>query len=196
MTYALDHGYRMTVDEFLAWDDGESERYELIDGEPVMMAPGSAFHAFLSARLGTLLSVALEPLTGFAVYSQGGVSEAGWTHSVYAPDIAVTRGLPTRGQHLLQHPVLVAEILSPSTETIDWRKKQPDYQSIVTLQDILLIGQDRPLVDHFFRDSVETAVWQHQCVSGPSDEIALRSAPIRLPLAKLYKGLPMDSDLL
>jgi hypothetical protein len=108
---------RMTVAEFLKWDSQDDLRYELVDGEPRAMAPASTVHGFLQNELGTLIRNHLrEKASGCEVVANPGIvprllSE----HNVRIPDLAVTCSPLTPGQATLSDPVLVIEILSPST---------------------------------------------------------------------------------
>jgi len=64
---------RMTLDEFLSWDDGTDTRYELWGGVVTAMAPPMPLHGRLVSRLITALSNALRGRAPCDVYSEAGV---------------------------------------------------------------------------------------------------------------------------
>jgi Uma2 family endonuclease len=63
---------RMTLDEFLAWEDGTDTRYELIGGLPVAMAPSAQAHGILCATLGAMINAELTIATPLQSASRGG----------------------------------------------------------------------------------------------------------------------------
>jgi Uma2 family endonuclease len=46
----------VSVEEFLNWDSGDALKYELVDGEPRVMAPANRTHGILQGRLATLIN--------------------------------------------------------------------------------------------------------------------------------------------
>lgn len=94
---------RLTVDEFLAWnaDDLTGRRWQLVDGEPVPMAPARERHGAIQSEIGRLL----------ANYLLDRGSE-----NFRVPDLGVTcRAASDRV--MTDDPVLLIEILSPSNES-------------------------------------------------------------------------------
>ena len=112
---------RMTLDEFLHWDDGTDTRYELIDGLPVAMAPPARAHAILCARLGGRIDAALRSRRPCTAQTEAGIARPDRDDSCYIADVAVTCRALQRGEQLIQDPILIVEILSPSTERHDRR---------------------------------------------------------------------------
>jgi len=119
---------RMTADEFLGWamEQPEGQRYELAAGEVVMMAPERAAHAFVKADVLAALRVAAAGLRcevfpdGMAVR----VDDA----TVYEPDAMVRCGEPSdRNAIEVTDPVIVVEVLSPSSRARDSGAKLEDY---------------------------------------------------------------------
>ena len=109
----------------------------------------------------------------------------------YYPDIVVTCGPPliTMGE-ALQNPMLIAEILSPSTAANDRGEKFRQYRTVSSLHHYLLLEQDRPIIEHFERD--DTGVWT---LRGEYDaleqhlELTVSGHPISVPLAKIYRNV-------
>jgi hypothetical protein len=79
---------RMTLTEFLEWDDGTDRRYELLDGLPVMMAPSLEAHGEIAVALGAEIRARLQPRC--RVISEAGVLIPDRADTYYIADLAVT----------------------------------------------------------------------------------------------------------
>src|SRR5947199_5880658 len=108
----------MTLSEFLRWDDGTDTRWELIDGVPVAMAPPGVAHGRLAARLAGRIDAALSARPPCFVQSEAGIVRADRRDRFYVADLAVSCALPKAGQQITTEPVLIVEILAPSTTTV------------------------------------------------------------------------------
>ena len=128
---------RMTLDQFLVWDDGTDRRYELIDGVPVAMAPTGPRHGRLQTRIAHLLETALR--TPCQCISEAGIALPHRAHSFYVADLAVTCVAEDLDGQYLRRPRIIVEILSPTTTRHDLVKKGPDYQQIPSLGEIALV---------------------------------------------------------
>ncbi len=177
----------MTLDAFLAWaDDGTDQRYELIDGEPVMMAVGSRQHRFLTANLTEALAAECRKLGGLRALSEAGVVRPGQSGRYFIADIVVTAETPP-GPPYFEHPVLIVEVLSPSTVTVDRHTKLPEYQQFTSVQEIVLVDQDRPRVEVERRGP--DGRWHTVVSQGLDAVLTLQSVPLALPLRSLYAGV-------
>ncbi len=121
---------RMTSDEFIAWamSRPEGERYELAAGEVVAMAPERSAHALTKGRLFRRLAEAIEaaglPCTA---YPDGMAVEVD-AATVYEPDASVRCGPPLPDDAVkMIDPVIVVEVLSPSSRARDAGAKLADY---------------------------------------------------------------------
>jgi Uma2 family endonuclease len=116
---------RWTIADFLAWNDGTDGRYELINGAPVAMAPPSKAHGAIVIKLGSALRVQLQPVC--RVVGEAGILLPDCDDNWYQADLAITCTPPGRGH--VAHPILIAEILSPSTGLHDRGLKLVDYSA-------------------------------------------------------------------
>jgi Uma2 family endonuclease len=136
---------RMTLPEFLSWEprNPTDARWQLVDGEPVAMAPGSETHGALQAEIGALLRNHLLA----TARSCRLITEAGIVPRIRAnrnfriPDLAVTCAPPGQGI-AVPDPVLLVEILSPGNEA-QTRANIWAYTTIPSVQDILAIHSTR-----------------------------------------------------
>jgi Uma2 family endonuclease len=178
----------MTVDEFLDWDphDPTVRRWQLVDGEPVAMAPGSENHASLQNELGALLrNHLLERGSACRALTEAGVvprAAANWNFRI--PDLLVTCAPPGSGT-IVADPVLVVEILSPSNE-IETRGNIWAYTTIPSVREILAVRSTRIEAELLRREP--DGSWPGQpVILGPGDTLTLASIDFVAPLRALYR---------
>ena len=171
-----------TLDEFLAFDDGTDTRYELFDGQIFAMAPATDVHGALVARLVVRLGAGLRPPCEVVI--EAGIVPPERADSYYEADLAVTcTGLT--GQQFVAEPILIVEVLSPSTATTDRDRKLPDYRTIPSLQDILVVSSTEPRIEHFRR---QPDGWKIHDLRGEGT-LRLEALDLTIDLAELYAGI-------
>jgi Uma2 family endonuclease len=181
---------RMTLDEFLRWDDGTDTRYELIDGFSVAMAPPAEAHRILAVRLVSRIDAALQSRRPCNAQVEPGVVRPDRADSYYVPDLAVTCRANEPGRQVMVEPILIVEILSPSTERYDRRVKLPVYRQIESVQEILLIDADGHYAELHRRDDGR---WLVELIRGGDATLSLMSVELRLSMAELYDGIAMPA---
>ena len=142
---------KMTVDEFLAWAVSQDKgRYELFDGRVVMQQPQTWRHAELRTRIYILLAAAVEK-AGVAFYAApDGMTVRISEHVAFEPD-ALLASLPKpEGSDVeIPNPVLIVEVLSPSTAKRDLAEKLAGYFRVPSVQHYLVIDpDDREVIWH------------------------------------------------
>src|SRR5438067_11125758 len=130
---------RMTLAEFLRWDDGTDTRWELVDGVPVAMAPPAVAPGVLAARLGGHIDAALRSRRHCIVQSEAGIVPLDRDDTFFVADLAVTCAPLARGQQMLSEPLLIVEVLSPTTIAADRQEKIPEYRRIPSVEEIVAI---------------------------------------------------------
>ena len=180
----------MTLDEFLRWDDGTDTRYELIDGFPVAMAPPDEAHRILALRLGAQIDAALAGRRPCNAQIEPGVVRPDRADSYYVPDIAVTCEPNAPGRQAMVDPILIIEILSPSTERNDRRLKVPAYQNLQSVREIMLIDADTYHAEVCRRENDH---WGIELVRGAEASLSLISIDLRISMSELYEGIAMPA---
>ena len=181
---------RMSLDEFLAWDDGTDTRYELIDGVRVAMAPPAEAHRILAMRLGSRIDAALRDRRPCNAQIDAGVLRPDRADSYYVPDIAVTCRANAPDRQAIVDPVLIVEILSPSTERHDRRVKLPIYRQIASVREILLVDADSHYGELHRRDNDR---WVVELLRGADATLFLASVGRRLAMSELYEGIAIPA---
>jgi Uma2 family endonuclease len=170
------------VDDFLAWIQGQRDRYEFVGGRLVMMAGGSEDHNDIQVNL---LSSLKHRLRGGPCKPNGSDllvridDRTGWF-----PDASVTCG--REGRHYITAPVVIFEILSPATELADRTDKRRAYQRLASLRHYVLIARDAPRVEIYSRTA---RGWRFEELDGTDAALPLEALEITLPLAEIYDGL-------
>jgi Uma2 family endonuclease len=96
----------------------------------------------------------------------------------------------TRDEYVVRQPVLIADVLSPSTASFDTGRKFALYQRLPSLRHSLTVDPDRVAVDHFER--WDDGRWTVQ-VLGPEDRLRIPELGVDLPVPALYEGVPADA---
>jgi Uma2 family endonuclease len=174
---------RMTLAEFLEWDDGTDGRYQLLDGVPVMMAPSLEAHGELAAALTIEIGNRVQPPC--RVISEAGIVIADRADTFYVADLAVTCAPREPGRRMVVEPVLVVEVLSPSTGQVDRWRKVADYRTVPSVQELLVVFSDERRVELQRRTP---GGWRVEDLIGKAEvELSCCSSPI--PLDAVYRDL-------
>jgi Uma2 family endonuclease len=88
---------------------------------------------------------------------------------------------------LIRDPILIVEILSPSTAGFDRQTKVADYRRIPSVQEILLIDSESMFAEVLRRDGER---WITEIVQGPAAILSLVAVPLNIPMAEIYEGIP------
>ncbi len=174
---------RMTVDEYLTWAEGQSGRYELIDGTVHAMSPERAIHAETKAAVHAALATQLRR-RGLPCHAlPDGMTVRIDAATAYEPDALVYCGdkLPPSALEV-PSPVIVVEVLSTSTRRIDVGRKLAGYFALPSVAHYLIVDPDQPLVIHHARGDGDT----HSTRIVREGTIALEPPGLELALADIY----------
>jgi Uma2 family endonuclease len=177
----------MSIDEFLAFANGTDAAYELVRGEAVVMAPPTARHSRIAGRLATALGSRLR--APCEVFVEAGIVLPARDETYYQADIAVSCS-PDAPGHGVSSPRLIAEVLSPSTSGHDKRDKLPDYRTIPSVEEILLVSSTAARVE-VHRRTVHG--WIVEDYLGREATVLLVGGTVELPLAALFDGLDLPA---
>jgi Uma2 family endonuclease len=148
---------RMTVDEYLAWAEEQAGRYELVDGAPFAMSPENAGHAEKKAAIHAALLAGIRK-RGLACHAlPDGMTVRIDEMTAYEPDALVYCGVKLSPSAVeVPSPVIVAEVLSPSTRHIDLSAKLADYFRVPSVEHYLIVDPGRPRIIHHARSARDT----------------------------------------
>ena len=139
----------LEVDAFLAWAEGRQRRWELRNGRPHMMAPERALHALTKLAA----QIALKGAVGRAglpcVVFPDGMTVRISARTAFEPDALVVCPAPRDLATMeIPNPVIVVEVLSPSTAADDHGLKLDGYLSLSSVEHYLILDPDRRVMIH------------------------------------------------
>ena len=166
---------------FLVWAAGQPERYELVNGVARMMTGGSPNHARLSRNALTALAARLGagPCEAFGA----DLAVILGPQRVAFPDASVSCE-PVTGTGV-DRPVVIFEVLSPSTAAYDLGDKASAYRKMPSLRHLVLVSQDRIRVEHYHRGTDGTDFVLTE-VDRVDRLLALTAIGVDIPLSELY----------
>ena len=152
----------MDVDAFLAWSEGQEGRFELHDGAVVAMAPERSAHLLSKGAVYIALVEAIRRAGLACTAYPDGATVRTASHSAYEPDALVRCGAPLpRDQVKIADPVVVVEVLSPSTAGVDHGVKLLGYFTMPSVVHYLIVNPEQRMVIHHKRgvgDALETRI--------------------------------------
>ncbi|MFZ3235160.1 MAG: Uma2 family endonuclease, partial [Stellaceae bacterium] len=135
----------MSLNEFLEWERDQSERFEYARGVTTMMTGGSLDHSTIASNLWTALR---EGLRSSGCRAFRGDTKVIANNSIRYPDLTVTTCSPMRGgDDVVPEPIVVIEVISPSTEREDRGRKKFDYFGTPSIRQYAIIEQDERRID-------------------------------------------------
>lgn len=185
---------RYTPEQYLEMERKAEFRHEYVNGEILAMAGASRAHNRITLNIGSALSGLLEgtPCEPYTTDMRVRVSPIRDTY----PDVAVAcdPAFEDREFDMLLNPIVIMEVLSPSTESNDRSWKFAHCRRLETLRDYVLISQERPSIEHYTRHDMD--LWTLQEVNGLGETLRLPSIECELPLANIYNRVVFAPDSL
>jgi Uma2 family endonuclease len=133
----------MTVDEFLVWAEGRPGRYELDCGRLYAMSPQRAGHAVVKLAVAIELKRAINAAQLPCHVMPDGMTVRITDDTAHEPDSLVYCGQEVAHDVLeINNPVIVVEVLSPSTKHVDVGTKLPNYFSLTSVQHYLIVDPE------------------------------------------------------
>ena len=142
----------MTVDEFLAWAEGQEGRWELYRGVPYLMAPERTRHGEVKYAVQTALLQAIRKAGLPCHMLPNGATVRVAEDTAHEPDALVYCGPKLPGDAIeVPNPVIVVEVSSPSTRKIDATLKLAGYFGLASVEHYLIVNPNGPPVVHHRR---------------------------------------------
>jgi Uma2 family endonuclease len=179
----------MTAAEYLEWEPRQKLRYEYIHGEIMAMTGGTVPHNDIAINL---LSTLLPQVraSGCRINMADVKLCVNQSGLYYYPDLMVScHPQDINARKFIQFPKLIVEVLSPGTADRDRTDKFTDYQSILTLQEYLLISSEKISVECYRRG--EGRMWLYYPYT-QGDTVDLESVGMRVAIEQLYTGISFD----
>ena len=179
--------------EYLAWERKQPFKNEYHNGQITAMSGASRSHNRITLDTATQLNIQL--MDGECEVFAGDMRvRTAPTVSYYYPDVIVVCGEPRFEDDTfdtLLNPILVIEVLSPSTAAFDRGEKFEHYKQIPSLQEYILVSQDNVRVEHYHRQETQ---WIHRTLQHLEDTLSLASIECTLPLRAIYRRVLLEAS--
>ena len=177
---------QLTPEEYLAWERKAPFKNEYLSGQIFAMSGASRAHNLLT---GNILNGFYNQLVNrdCEVYASEMRVKARPIPSYFYPDVVVVCDEPRFEDDMfdtLLNPTVIVEVLSPSTAAYDRGEKFESYKQIVSLQEYILVSQDRVNVERHFRLGTQ---WRVIELSELADVLSVDSIRCELSLGHIYK---------
>ncbi|HEX5327275.1 MAG TPA: Uma2 family endonuclease [Acetobacteraceae bacterium] len=183
--------HRWTLGEFLAWEERQEAKFELVDGQPRMMTGGTQAHHLIALNIIVGLR---ELLRGSPCRAWGpDIRVVTGTGNARYPDALIDCGAFQPASHDSSEPVVICEVLSRSTAWLDLQGKLRDYDATATIRQYIVIAQDEPNIVIWTR-SADGRLTLGASLTGLDDSVAFEPVGARLPLAAIYDGISFAAE--
>ena len=182
----------ITSAEFLDGELRSEIRHEFVDGRVYAMSGASLRHNAICGDAYELLKQHLRggPCRTFIESVKVQISDD-LGEAFYYPDVFVTCEAADDDSHVVRHPRLIIEVLSPTTSRNDRGDKLATYKRVASIEEIILIEQDWPeLVIHRRVDR-----WKRHIFTQLESVIRLESIDFAAPLSAFYQSAPFPPDV-
>ena len=177
----------LVVEDYMAGENDGEIRHEYIYGEVYARAGSSDRHNRISFNLAKKIDAKIDPNGDCQVFMTDMKLQADEA-TFYYPDVFVACDKPD--PYFRREPILITEVLSPSTETIDRREKLKVYRQIPTLQEYVIIAQDKMHVELYQKQS--DGFWQKQIFTEAEEIVGLIFVDLQLSLQEIYQGVDFN----
>ena len=175
----------MTIDQFLAWEDGQELRYEFDGFQPRAMTGGTAAHSAIKINLTTALKTGLKGRSCKPFNSDLKIMVAG--HIRYPDAFVVCTPVPPQAK-VVTDPVVVFEVLSESTANEDLVVKNAEYRATPSIRRYVILQQTHAGATMFARKGED---WIAEMVSGIDATLHLPEIGIDIPMAEIYADIEL-----
>ena len=178
-------------EEYLFMERKATIKSEYLSGEIFAMSGANLAHNFIRLDIATEINIQLKEREYEVVISDMRVKTTPGV-SYFYPDVVVFCGEPEFEDETfdtLLNPVVIIEVLSPSTEIYDRTEKFEYYKQITSLQEYILVSQDKVHVEHY---QLQDMQWKLKKFHALQDTLTFSSIGCKLPLRDIYTRVNLD----
>lgn len=195
------HPDLMTFEEFAEWCETQEDRYELIEGIPVLKDPLPSEDQRPGMMAGAKKrhdTVVVNAIAALRPQLRGGPCRPFSGDTLVRvsirrgrrPDVGVDCGNTDDDDHEASAPTLAIEVLSPSTRPTDLHTKIAEYQRIPTMRYVILVDPRR--IDVSFSSREDEGAWETRTIEDADAVLELPSIDARLPIRDLYEDVTLE----
>ena len=183
----------LTPEEYLTWERKQPFKNEYHNGQIVAMSGASRWHNRITVDITIQLGNQLMD-SDCEVFAGEMRVRTSPTVSYLYPDVIVVCGEPRFEDDTfdtLLDPIVVIEVLSPSTAAYDRGEKFESYKQLTSLQEYILISQNKVRVEHYYR---QEAQWNRNTFQHLEDLLSLPSIECEVPLRAIYRRVVRNAS--
>ncbi|MFN3849713.1 MAG: Uma2 family endonuclease [Spirosomataceae bacterium] len=177
-----------SIQEYLEIEQNSNEKYEYLAGEIFAMAGGTLNHSLISSNfIRSASNSIIKKSKTCRTYGSDAKIASSDEDFHYADAFVIcgkTEVYPENPQ-AAKNPILIVEVLSPTTESYDRGAKFQYYQNIETFKEYILVSQDKILVEVFYKPE-NTHFWQYRAYKQLDDVIELKSIDCEITVNDIY----------
>lgn len=176
--------------DYVEWEKTNEIKHEYLDGEVFAMAGGSDRHVTAALNFATILRnhVRGGPCRTYMADMKVRVEAA---NAFFYPDVMVScDARDASGEYSKSYPILIVEVLSPSTTAFDRGKKFAAYRTLESLREYVLVDTDSICVEIFRRDADGHWVLYPYAAS---EEVELQSVGLKMPIDEIYEDVVWEA---
>ena len=189
MSEAVRNTPPMTVEEFVEWAEGRPGRYELHHGEVVTSRSERVVHVLVKTGVLLAFRAALGAAGSSCRAFGDGVTVKVDARTAFEPDCTIHCGPIELDSLHLANPVVVVEVVSPSSHASDFTKKLPGYFRIASIMHYLIVDPDRRMVIHQGRNGAEVTTRFLHVNETDSGQLVLHPPGITIQVAAFFAEL-------
>lgn len=191
---------RYTAAEYLAFERDSDTKHEFYRGELFAMSGGTGPHSGIASNIIRALGNALSDRP--CIVHTSDLRVACPTGLYTYPDVSVVCGkvqYEDAANDVLLNPIVIVEVLSPSTEAYDRGAKFKHYRTIPSFREYVLVSQHEARVEHYSRQQ-DAAHWLLTTIDDPQGVVAFPALNCTIPMAEIYAKVefgpetPMHDD--
>lgn len=182
------------IEDFLAFVETKEDRFEFITGDISMMSSTTKAHSIIASNWNRKLYENFKG-KGCMIFQETVYLKIQSENCAFLPDIVVTchPGDLSLKTKFLEHPSIIIEVLSPSTELQDRDLKWAHYRKIPSLKYYLLVSQTKPKVEVYGRPHAQSLFYL-QDVEGLDAIVDLKLLDIHIPMRDIYEGITFETE--
>ena len=182
-----------TFQEYLKLEEQEHIRYEYYKGEVFAMAGASLDHGDIVYNIHASIKSVFKK-RGCRSFQENYKLELLQDDYYVYPDVVLTCDADDmKAEYIIRHPLLIVEVLSPSTESYDRKVKFNRYLRLASLKYFLFVTQERPFVELYSRPNAAT-LFQYQFFDELQDVVNFPELDFQLRLQDIYEGITFSSN--
>ena len=184
-----------TMNQYAALEDEAAYKNEYHMGHISRMDQVSPQHCAIVANIAFGIGQPLKPTAYRTYVSNLRVTIMAANFSTY-PDVMIACGEPHVNpfdKNSIINPSVIFEVLSPSTERYDRGEKWARYRRLDSLEEYLLVSQDKREVEQYVRQ--KSGLWSYKAVEGLDAASVLTVLGVTLPLSEIYDRITFEENV-